>query len=760
MTPGHEIAPTQKLAVTEMPGPKPLTMYQAAAAYASADAAQSNIADYWRVLVKRKWTIVATVLIGVTIVAIVSVRLTKIYTGKARIALNRETSTQFTPERASQDYSYDDASDPVNIETQVKILTSDSLAREVVRALHLADSPRAGASLSVPAATSPLETDATQRREAAAADNILKNLHVANVPNTRVIEVQFDSPNPRLSADVPNQLINAYIEQNYKTKFESTMQAADWLSKQLADLQLKVEASEEKLAQYQKDHGIVGVDDKQNTITSKLSDLNKDLTDAETDRIRKEALYRGAIAGPSSVPESPLLQKLRSEQADLKAQAAAMSLQFGPTYPKVAEINRRLSENQAAQKSETTSIVGQLASDYKVAVAREQMLRQAFERQKDEAHNLNESAIEYSMLKRDADSNRQLYDGLLEKLKEAGITAGLKSGNVRVIDRAKVPEIPSRPDIPRNLLLGLVGSLMTGVVLAFGQELMDNTVRTPEQVEAMTGLPAVGAIPTALGHGHLPKFSYGYGAKKRQTAALPAVAAAGHESLALISHRTPKSELAECYRSLRTTLLLSSPSKPPQVVLVTSALPQEGKTTTTMNTAIVMAQRGAKVLLVDADLRRPGIHRSLNIPRPAKGLTTLLAGGTADVLHPLADMPTFSVIAAGPTPPHPAEMVGSNAMANAIVNWRKEYDFIFIDSPPVLSVTDPMLLSINVDAVLLVVRSGQTTKAATLRMNAMLRQINAPIIGFVVNGIDLSSPDMYHYYYYGSKYYRGGYYGN
>ncbi|MGI9103760.1 MAG: GumC family protein [Terriglobales bacterium] len=715
--------------------------------------AQANIADYWRVLLKRRWTIVVTIGIVLTATTIVSLKMTKIYSGKARIALTRDSSAAEVSTSPQAPAPVDDASDPVNIETQVKILSSDSLLTEVVRSLNLVQhaSPAPAGS-----AHNPLQRTDSAQAERMVKSIISQNLHVANVPNTRIIEVLYESPDPRMAAAVPNQLISAYVEQNYKTKFESTMQAADWLSKQLADLQMRVESSEEKLAQYQKEHGIVGLNDKQNTITSKLDQINKELTDAEGERIHKEAILHSARGGDAHVLDSPLLQKLRTEETDLRSQAAVVSIQFGPAHPKVLEINRRLAENTAAQKAEAATVMGRMDGDYRTALAREQLLRKSLDAQKEEAHQLNESAIEYTMLKRDADSNRQLYDGLLQKLKEAGITAGLKSGNVRVIDRASVPDHPSSPNIWRNVLLALVFGLTGGIVLAFGQEILDNTIQTPDQVEQMIGLPNLVVIPTALAGGALKKYgTYGRALKgdtkpqegQRETA------------LALISHRTPRSELAECYRSLRTALLLSKPSAPPQVLLVTSALPEEGKTTTTLNTAIVMAQRGARVLVVDGDLRRPGVHRSLNVRSPRSGLSTLLAGGKAEVIQPLPDMPSLFVMPAGPLPPHPSELIGSPMMAKLIQQWRTEYEFIFLDSPPILTVTDPMLLTINADAVLLVVRSGRTTKAAVRRAEMMLRQVNAPVMGFVLNGVDLTSPDLYHYYYYGSKYYRGGYYG-
>ena len=378
------------------------------------------------------------------------------------------------------------------------------------------------------------------------------------------------------------------------------------------------------------------------------------------------------------------------------------------------------------------------------------MLASALDVQKQEANHLNESAIEYNLLKRDAESNRQLYEGLLQKLKEAGVSAGLRSSNIRIVDLARVPTSPSAPNIPRNILLGLALGLFGGLGLAFVLEGLDNTVRTPEEAQIISALPSLGVIPLSSKliaknrkNGH-PRLS------------LSSRSSESTDCLELITFARPRSELAEAYRALRTSILLSSLGSPPKVILVTSALPQEGKTTTSINSAIVLSQRGGRVLLLDADLRRPSIHKALGL-RNTSGLSTLMTGGdgSEDAIVS-TEIPNLFALTAGPPPPQPAELLSSILMKSHLERWRQQFDHIVIDTPPALSVTDAVVLSVEADSVIIVVRSGQTTKAALRRVRDLLSHVNARITGVILNAFDLHSGSSY-YYLYDSKYHRGYY---
>jgi polysaccharide biosynthesis transport protein len=713
--------------------------------------AAPGLSEYWRILLKRRWAVLVTALLMLVAVTIVTLRTTPLYEATARIAIsqNENDNIGINNQNANPDYAYDYN---MELDTQAKILQSDTLALNVINTLGLGRNPKfAGKNAATPqTAESAISVDPA--REAALLNTWRDNISVSKIQRTRMIEIRFTSPDPKLAAQIVNTLASAYVENNFKTRFESTMQASEWLQNQLNDLQIKVEKSQEALVKFQRENNLVGLDDKQNTIVAtKLDDLNKEATAAQADRVIKEAQYQLTQVGNlDALPElsgNTLIQDFRRQEADLKRQLAQATVQFGPSYPKVLELNQQLQDIQVTIKSEVDRIVARKASEYRAAVARERMLQGALNSQKLEVSSLNEKAIEYFALKREADTNRNLYEGLLSKLKEAAVTSGLKSSNVRVVDVARPADRPSKPNIPRNIVMGLMLGLVGGVSLAFILEALDNTVRTPDQVETISGLPSLGIIPLSFGASGK--------AQKGQPASLLPVKAnpnqARNTDMAMVAHHRPKSEVAESYRALRTSILLSSIGHAPKVLLMTSALPQEGKTTTSVNTAIVLAQKGDRVLLVDADMRRPSIHQSLKI-RNRIGLSSILSGNAtaedAIVISPV--LPNLFVLPAGPAPPHPAEMLGSNVMKSFLAQWREQYDHIVIDTPPVLSVTDAVLLSVDADAVVLVIRSGRTTKEALRRSRELLTQVNSRLMGVVVNAVDLQSPDAY--YYYGSNY--------
>jgi len=711
----------------------------------------NGLLQYWPVLRKHRWTIVATMIIVVTLATIITMRTTPIYEAVGRIAVGHENNDVLGFKDGAQSFATDDDFDyTVALDTQLKILQSDAIALATARALQLDKTPAFSSSSANPNDPLPTPT-ADPKQEAALMAFVQNGLKLSIVPKTRIVEIRFSNPDPQMAAKVVNTLVNVYVEQNFKTKFESAMQTSDWLSKQLSDLQLKVETSQEKLVQYQKEHGILGIDEKQNIVTEKLDELNRELTAAEADRIQKESRYRLASSGNPELigngDANSLLPALRKQEEDLKTQIAQAEVQLGPAHPHIRELNSQLRQVQASEKQEIDKLGGRIKTDFQAASQREGMLRAALEEQKTAANKLNENAIEYTLLKRDVETNRTLYEGLLQKLKEASVSAGLKSSNIRVVDVARVPLSPSRPDKRRNILLALAMGLLGGVMLAFLLEAVDNTVRTPEQAQALSNLPALGIIPASSNsmiRARAPQNS------------LAGKTVGGRETVELVTYRRPKSDISESYRALRTAILLSASGSPPRVMLVTSALPQEGKTTTSINTAVTLAQKGARVLLIDADLRRPSIHKIFNI-KPKVGLSTVLTGSSTpeNTITHVPQLPNLYLLPAGPPPPHPAELLGSNLMKHLILQWREQYDHVIFDTPPALSVTDSILLSVDMDAVVLVIRSGNTTKAALRRTRELLGQVNARVLGVVVNAVDVDSPDYYHYYYYGSK--VGGY---
>jgi capsular exopolysaccharide synthesis family protein len=726
--------------------------------YSELPSHDSALGEYVRVLVKRKWIVVTCLATIFSVVAIASLRMTPIYEASGTVEINKpDSSLNF---QNSTTFSLD-YYDPTELDTEIKILQSDLLGLQVIRELNLDRRPEFGGNAPSPSsldlAPDPLQVDPA--RASAMLGGFKSNLKVTLIPNSRIIEIHYRSPNRELAANVVNTLMQTYVDNNIKSRFESTMQASDWLQKQLVDMQMKVETSQERLVRYQKEHEILGIDEKQNITTAKLDELNKELTEAESQRMDKEAFYELVQAGDADAiasaagsadaqgagvqGASQLLESLRAKEADLKIQAADLNTQFGPAYPKLNQLNNQIKEVESQMQGEMKKIVSKVRGQYMTALQRENMLRDALEKQKQEANKLNESAIEYNLLKRDADTYRTLYEGLLQRLKEAGVSAGLKANNFHIIDSARPPTSPIEPNIPRNLGFGFSLGLAAGLGLAFLLEALDNTIRTTEQAQMVSGLPPLGMIP-------LGSKSARDGASAKRL-----VIASSKEAVELVTQVRPQSQMAESYRALRTSLLLSNLGSPPKVIMVTSALPQEGKTTTSINCAIVLAQKGVRVLLIDADLRRPSIHKTLGMG-PRSGLSNVLTGSTRleQVIAHTPLLPSLHVLPAGTPPPNPAELLASTNMRDVLAQLREEYDHIVVDTPPSLSVTDAVVLSQRADAVVLVIRSGQTTKQALRRARDILGRVGAKVVGVLLNAVDLSSPDYYYYYEYQGKYAR------
>jgi succinoglycan biosynthesis transport protein ExoP len=497
------------------------------------------------------------------------------------------------------------------------------------------------------------------------------------------------STDPKLAAGIVNSLTRNYIEQTFKTRYETAKQSEEWLSGQLSELQTKTQTSQEKLVRYQRDHGILGIDENQNIVTAKLKEINESLTRATIERINAESLYRIAMSGDpdlvSSLQKSPLskfseddhavLHQLRGREIEIQNELVQAAALKGPADPKVQQLKDLLEETETALHRELTRIAARLKNDYLSYLQREKMLQTAFKEQQRTVNGLNESAIEYNVLKRDVETSRKVHEALLQRIKEAGVSAGLRSSNVRIVDYARTPYKPAEPDVPRNLITSLLLGLIGGLGLAFVFETLDYSVRTPEHAQLLLGLPSLGVIPKSAnpdGRDRQPMLVTG-------SSALCDTPPRGVE---LVCHSRPTSEIAESYRALGTSLLLSSLGKAPKLILVTSAMPEEGKTTTSINSAIVLAQRGSRVLLVDADLRRPTVHRALNLSGKV-GLSSVLTGtGTlADAIAELPDIANLCVLPAGPTPPQPAELLGSDLMRNVLRECRRNFDHIIIAVP-------------------------------------------------------------------------------
>lgn len=699
---------------------------------------QLTVWDLWLILRKRKWAILSTMLVVLTISIIQTARTIPLYDASARLAFYREDGDLLGLKDASagnsEDFDY-----TVSLDTQARVIQSDVVAMQVIKAMNLQSNPAfAGSIAKNHRAGEPLSTD----DETSLLEKFSGSLRVVPIRNTRILELHFMSPDPKLSSEIVNTLMRTYIEHNFRTKLDATLQATDWMAKQITELQLKVEASQQALVKYQREHQILGTDEKQNIITTKLDQLNRELTAAQADRMQKEARYQQTLTGNlSAIPElsqNGLINNLQEQAAALEREHAEAQVKFGSSYPKVVELGQKLEQAKLNVRREIEAVSSRVKSEYLTSLDRERLLTRAFETQKQEANQLNESSIQYEILKRDAEMNRTLYENLQQKQKEATLTAGLKSNNVRPVDTARIPTYPSTPNIPRNIILALMLGTSAGIALAFVLEGLDNRVRTTDHIEDISGMPALATIPLQQ--------------DTRIRGSLKSGSRPSNSKQMVIAAARPRSEIAEAYRALRTSILLAISDAPPKSIVVTSSLPREGKTTTSVNLAVVLAQKGARVLLVDADLRRPSVHTVLGL-HSSVGLSTLLtASSTAgDVMQQTPQVHGLYVIPAGPPPHHPSELLGSDRMQELITKWEQEFDHVILDTPPVLSVTDAVSLSASVHGVLMVVRSGSTRKDAFRRMQTLLEQVNARILGVVLNALDLTAADSHHYYYYGAS---------
>src|SRR5579862_797873 len=712
---------------------------------------EPHLLDYVNTLRKHQWLILTFLLTVVTVVTIASFKMKPIYQAAARVEVDRESSQNPLPFNDAN--SYDDFVDADNyLETQTKILESETLAFQTIKSMNLARYPEFGGS-----ATGPTLGQGAGAKRPAILGAFLGSLSVKRVPNSRLVEVRFEAQDPNLAAQIVNAHLQNYIEQNFRSKYDATTQASNWLSSELEELRIKVEKSEDARLAYERENQIWQIDEKQDITTQKLADLSKSVTEAQTGLAEKEALYRMAASGSvDALPaarDNAVIQDLIKRKSEIDNQYSDALAQFGPNYPKVLRLQAQQTAAASDLANAQKTMVESIQEEFTTAQNRFSLLQGALDKQKAEANDLSEKLVQYHILQHDAEANKQLYDGLLQKLKEATISAGLRSSNIRVVDPALTPTTQSRPQKARNILLAFLVGIIGGIGLAIFREYLDNTVKSPDDIESLTGLPSLAVVPflpSLNGQGRLSRFV-------KDSGATPSVAGSRVE---LLSYAQPKSQISEAFRALRTSLLLSQAEHPPQVILVTSALPREGKTTSAVNLAVTLAQLGDRTLVMDADLRKPGIRRALNLPSGRDtGLSSYLAGVSSldEVTMPHPAISNLAALTTGPVPPSPADLLSSHRMREAIADLRRRFKFIVIDSPPILAATDAVILSSLTDGVLLVVRSGATPKEAFTRSRDLLGAVKGHLLGVVLNAVDSSAPDYYYSYRYYPYAYGYGY---
>jgi capsular exopolysaccharide synthesis family protein len=628
------------------------------------------------------------------------------------------------------------------IATQAKNLQSDQLALRVIRILNLAQNPDFAGKMAVKEGeTGVVSPDNPQLT--VAETQALKTLQKRTVVNrdvtSRLVYVSVGAHDPVLAATVTNTLVKQFIERDYRLRHEAILQSSEWLQKQLEDIRQRMEKSNQTLADFQKTSGIAALGDNQNTFAEQMTELNRQLTQAQADRIQLQS-YLSKFNGQasSSLPQissSPVVQVLTQKLAEVRADLAQNLAVYGKNHPTVKKLQNQADELQQQLEAQRSAIVKDLNTSYSAAQAREHMMESQM---KGTTKQLALMA-QYMALKKEAEANIQLYNNLFAKIKEAGINAESKSSPVQVVDNARVLDRPTRPHRLANLALGLVAGIFGGVLLAFIRESLDTTVRTAEDVRKCLGMGSVSLMPIiGAGGAYIPASKF-----------LPSRHSPEPASNVFLLDR-PNSPEAEALRGLYTSVRLSSRhGRPPQAILIASPYPGEGKTTLSVNLSIALSQTGS-TCIVDADLRKEGVAGVLKI-KPPHGLSDVLMGKMRldEVLVPAGNIPNLTLLSTGPAVADPAQLVTSEAMSEVIRHLRMKFDFVLVDSPPVVPFADGRALSTLVDGVLLVGRSGVTTREGLTRAQELLQEVQcAPILDVVLNAAETASVD-YGYYRYG-----------
>jgi len=715
-----------------------------------------NLRDYWRVIQKRRWTIIAFFLIVLVTTAVATFTMKPIYRGTTTVQINKENpqivdfKEIFAINTMDMDY----------YQTQYKLLESRTLAKRIVNTLKLGEHPEFLSKPETPFQkwkssffgsilgfftpsnqnASAEKGSAENDREITLINQFLAKLKIEPIRNSRLVKIHFDSNFPELSTQIPNTLAMNYIQQSLENRFVNIEQAREWLNKQLEDLKAKVERADEALQTFGSKHDIISLEEKENIIMHRLTELNEALTKAESERIGKEALYkqtkeRNFDALPS-VLENKLIVDLKQASIQLEAQYMKLSETYKPGYPEMVRLKNQMETIQKRIDGEINKILTGIKNDYESNLRRESLLRQVFEQQKVRVMEMKDRAIQYNILKREADTNKELYKGLLQKMKEAGVSAGITASNIQIVDQAEWPTNPYKPNKRLNLLLAAVVGLFLGVGLAFFFEYLDNTIKTPEDVEQLIRLPSFGMVPDISSH------------RRRQ------LEKGATYPVELITHGHPKSMLSEAYRNIRTSILLSFSERPPKRIAITSPNPSEGKTTTVINTAIALSQTGASVIIIDTDLRKPRIHKIFT-EENGVGLSNFLSGNAGlEAIIKKTEIPNLYYIPSGPIPPNPSELISSNLFKSMLQSLDERFDHLVLDSPPVLGFADSIILSTFVDGMILVTTGGKTPRETLQRAKGMLLQVNAKILGVVINRVNIERSE-YGYYYYRYHYYYG-----
>lgn len=712
--------------------PNPAPLYPAIVPEAESFEISSYLRTYWHILLKRRWTILAITFVITTLVTIFAFKTRPIYRATARVEV--EATPQY---QSMQNLDQPTPTSDTFLKTQVNVLDSDNLAWTTIEQLRLDKNPafdpvarQGGANL---------EPEGAARTRMVQAFKNALNVQLAD--GTQILEVSFQSPDPRLAAKVANALVSNYTQYNFLTLYDATRQASSWLEQRMDEMKAQMEKSQQALVDYERKNSIVNIGNRQSVLEQRLSDLSTDMTTAQNNLAQKQSVYQLAQANPGDVGllvQDTLLQQLQGKYGDLKTQYVDLMGRYGPNFPKVVRVRDQMKEVQSLMVQERKRVFSQIQHDAQVARVRARILKAAVAKEKEQIGKTNQLQIEQNILQHEFETNQDLYDSLLKHVKNATISAGLKANNVHVVDRAMIPTVPVSPHKGRDIAVGFIIGLMLGVTVAFTQEGLDSSVKSAEDVEKFIPAPALAVIPAA---GTM-------GPKRPWLAATTGKIPSDGNAVALAVLKQPTSPLAESFRALRTSILLSTAPRPPQTILVTSSQSGEGKTCTSLNLAFSLAQRGGRVLIIDGDLRRSGVGKILSLSE-AKGLSGILTGAHSldDALVHLESPSNLWAIPAGPHPPNPAELLSSTTMEQLLENLRGRFDHVVLDSPPLLAVTDATVLSALTDGVILVAESNVTQRNALVRSYKMVQGAAGRVLGLVVNKLDVRHDGYYGYSY-------------
>lgn len=718
--------------------------YPAYSRYPAIQPEKNSLREYWRTIQRHKWIVLATVMILTTIVTLGTVLTRPVFRARAKVEIGMDTS-RIMPGQRIMEVETASVFNPYFLQTQVDILRSRDLSRRVIQRLNLTDhdefkgrAPETSASgLPINPQAGPNENE----REVRLINAFQGRYDVATGRQSRIVTLSFDAYDPKLASDVANAIAQEYISWSMENRLQGVSGAKEFLGKRVADAKEELQKSEEAYARYLAENRIISLDDKGNITVQRAEQLNLQLAEVENERRSAEALYnRSKEVAADELPPvvgDLSVQGLARELAKQEQELANLSAKYQPSYPAVKQVQEQVKQLKTQLEDAKQRIVKNIETQFQVARKREADLKSALGQSKGEAIAQNRQSMELSLLKQKADTDRKMYEDLQQRLQQAEVESDFRPANIRIIESAFVPISPVKPNKTLNIGLSLLVGLGLGVGLAFFREYLNNTINTAEDVERIIKLPSLGAIPSLQSLAKTQSF----GASRNSMSLAPS-------NSELVSGHEPISSFAESYRALRTSLLLSSPERAPRTMLVTSSHPSEGKTTIVANTAISLAQTGARVLVLDADMRRPRCHKILNLKNET-GLSTWLSRDIP-FMHVIQehDIPNLYAMTAGPIPPNPSELLSSVKLGVLIDQLLQHFDHIVIDSPPVIHVTDALIISPHVDGVVIVIKSSHTPREAVLRAKQALFDVNAKVFGVVLNCIDLNKENYYYNYKY------------